>query len=77
MGAQHVTATTRCGGTRMSMRWGGPSGPSPLSRPYVNRDHVMSGHIAELGRDRDVGPLLNGATSFMFEGGPTYPCPNR
>jgi acetyl-CoA synthetase len=23
------------------------------------------------------GPLLNGATSFMFEGGPTYPYPNR
>ena len=23
------------------------------------------------------GPLLNGATSFMFEGGPTFPYPNR
>jgi acetyl-CoA synthetase len=23
------------------------------------------------------GPLLNGATSFMFEGGPSYPYPNR
>jgi len=23
------------------------------------------------------GPLLNGATSFMFEGGPAYPYPNR
>ena len=23
------------------------------------------------------GPLINGATSFMFEGGPTYPYPNR
>jgi acetyl-CoA synthetase len=23
------------------------------------------------------GPLLNGVTSFMFEGGPTYPYPNR
>jgi len=23
------------------------------------------------------GPLLNGATAFMFEGGPTYPYPNR
>ncbi len=23
------------------------------------------------------GPLLNGATSFMFEGGPVYPYPNR
>jgi len=23
------------------------------------------------------GPMLNGATSFMFEGGPTYPYPNR
>ena len=23
------------------------------------------------------GPLLNGATSFMYEGGPTYPHPNR
>ena len=23
------------------------------------------------------GPLLNGATVFMFEGGPTYPYPNR
>ncbi len=23
------------------------------------------------------GPLLNGATSFMFEGGPSYPDPNR
>jgi acetyl-CoA synthetase len=23
------------------------------------------------------GPLLNGATSFMYEGGPTYPYPNR
>ena len=23
------------------------------------------------------GPLLNGATTFMYEGGPTYPTPNR
>jgi acetyl-CoA synthetase len=23
------------------------------------------------------GPMLNGATTFMFEGGPTYPYPNR
>ncbi len=23
------------------------------------------------------GPLLNGATSFMYEGAPTYPYPNR
>ncbi|HRE29014.1 MAG TPA: AMP-binding protein, partial [Anaerolineales bacterium] len=23
------------------------------------------------------GPMLNGATSFMFEGGPAYPYPNR
>ena len=23
------------------------------------------------------GPLLNGATSFLYEGAPTYPYPNR